>query len=81
MFQVLLFQDVWLWLYFIHGLVSGVSHGLGLGLGFSHIVKLWFWCLQGPRLLLDDVISFIVPGCTVMVILYSWSGVRDIPMI
>ena len=53
MLQVLL-------LYFIHGLVSGVSHGLGLGLGFSHIVELWFWCLQGLRLLLDDVISFIV---------------------
>ena len=28
---------------------------------------------------MDDVISFIVPGCTVMVILYSWSGVRGIP--
>ena len=27
----------------------------------------------------DDVTSFIVPGCTVMVILYSWSGVRVIP--
>jgi len=27
----------------------------------------------------DDVRSFIVPGCTVMVVLYSWSGVRDIP--
>ena len=27
--DVLLSQDVWLWLYFIHGLVSGVSHGLG----------------------------------------------------
>jgi len=34
----------------IDGLVLGVSHGLGLGLGFSHIVELWFWCLQGPRL-------------------------------
>ena len=28
---------------------------------------------------MDDVISFIVPGCTVMVVLYSWPGVRDIP--
>ena len=27
----------------------------------------------------DDVINFIVPGGTVMVVLYSWSGVRDIP--
>ena len=26
----------------------------------------------------DDVRSFIVPGCTVMVVFYSWSGVRDI---
>ena len=25
------------------------------------------------------VTSCIVPGCTVMVVLYSWSGVRDIP--
>ena len=38
------------WWYFIGGLVLGVSHGLGLGLGFSHIVELWFWCLQDPRL-------------------------------
>ena len=37
-------------LYFIHGLVSRVSHGLGLGLGLSHTVELWFWCLQGPSL-------------------------------
>ena len=28
---------------------------------------------------MDDAISFIVPRCTVLVILYSWSGVRDIP--
>ena len=28
---------------------------------------------------LDHVRSFIIPGCTVMVIVYSWSGVRDIP--
>ena len=27
----------------------------------------------------DDVTSFIVPGCAVMVILYLWSGVRVIP--
>ena len=27
----------------------------------------------------DDVTSFIIPGCTVMVILYWWSGVRGIP--
>ena len=27
----------------------------------------------------DDVRSFIVPGYTVMVVLYSWSGVRGIP--
>ena len=45
MLQVSLFQDVWLWLYFIQAPVSGVSHGLGLGLGFSHIVQLWFWHL------------------------------------
>ena len=48
MLQVSLFQDVRLWLYFIHALVSGVSHGLGLG--FLHIVELWFWCLQHPSL-------------------------------
>ena len=34
----------------IDGLMSGLSHGLGLGLGFSHLVELWFWCLQGPSL-------------------------------
>jgi len=28
----------------------GVSHGLGLGLGLSHTVELWFWCLQGLSL-------------------------------
>ena len=28
---------------------------------------------------MDDVRSFIVPGCTVMIVLCSWSGVRDIP--
>ena len=38
------------WLYFIHALVSGVSHGLGLGLGLSNIAELWFWCLQHPSL-------------------------------
>ena len=27
-----------------------VSHGLGLGLGFSHIVELWFWHLQHSSL-------------------------------
>ena len=27
----------------------------------------------------DDVTSFIVPGCTVMVVLYLWFGVRVIP--
>ena len=26
----------------------------------------------------DDVRSCIVPGCRVMVVLYSWFGVRDI---
>ena len=25
----------------------GVSHGLGLGLGFSHIVELWFFAFAG----------------------------------
>ena len=50
MLEVLLSQDVRLGLYFIDGLVSWVSHGLGLGLEFSHIVELWFWCLQGPIL-------------------------------
>jgi len=50
MLQVLLSQDVHLLLYFIHGLMSGVSHGLGLGLGLSRIVELWFWHLQGLSL-------------------------------
>ena len=68
-----------LWLYFIHGLVSETSYGLGLGLGLSHTVELWFWCLQVLVCRWDDVRSFIVPGCTVMVVLYSWPGVRDIP--
>ena len=27
----------------------------------------------------DDVTSFIVPGCTVMVVLYLWFGVRVTP--
>jgi len=48
-YKFLLSQDVQLLLYFIHGLVSGVSHGLGLGLRFSHVVELWLWCLQGPN--------------------------------
>ena len=61
MLQVLLSQDVQLLLYFIHGLVSGVSHGLGLGLGFSHIVELWFWCLQGPSLSLGGCWKFSSP--------------------
>ena len=50
MLQVLLSQDVQLLLHFFHGLVSGVSHGLGLGLGLSHIVELWFGHLQGLSL-------------------------------
>ena len=50
MLQVFLSQDVKLLLYFVHGLVSGVSHGIGLGLGLSHIVELWFWHLQGLSL-------------------------------
>ena len=77
----MLSQDVWLWLYFIDGLVSGVSHGLGLGLGlgFSHTVELWFCICRVLVYRWDDVRSFIVPGCTVMVVLYSCSGVRDIP--
>ena len=45
--DVLLSQDVWLWLYFIDGLVSGVSHGLGLGLGWLHTVELWFFAFAG----------------------------------
>jgi len=44
--------------------MSGVSHGLGLGLGLSHIVELWFWCLQGLSLSLGGCYC---PGCTVMV--------------
>ena len=68
---------VWLWLYFIHGLVSETSHGLGLGLWFSHVLELQLWCLQGRCW--DDVTSFIISGCTIIVILYSWSGVRGIP--
>ena len=63
MVQVLLSQDVQLLLYFIHGLVSGVSHGLGLGLRLSHTIELWFWCLQGPSLSLG---SCYCPGCMVM---------------
>ena len=59
--------------------MSGVSHGLGLGLGFSHVVELWFLCLQVLVCRWDDVRSCIVPGYTVMVVLYSWSGFRDIP--
>jgi len=59
--------------------VSGVSHGLGLGLGLLHTVELWFWCLQGLSLSLGWCYKFIIPGCTVMVILYCWSGVRGIP--
>ena len=62
MLQVSLFQDVRLWLYFIHALVSGVSHGLGLGLGLSHTVELWFWCLQGPSLSLGGYSKFYSPG-------------------
>ena len=50
MLQVLMSQDVWLLWYFIDGQMSGLSHGLGLGLGFSHIVELWLLCLQGPSL-------------------------------
>jgi len=46
-------------------------------LWFSHIVELWFWCLQGPSLSLRW--CFVIPGCMVMVILYSRSGVRSIP--
>jgi len=51
MLQVLLSQDVRL---FIDGLMSGLSHGLGLGLRYSHIVELWFWCLQGSSLSLGE---------------------------
>jgi len=79
MLQVLLSQDVQLLLYFIHGLVSGVSHGLGLGLGLSRIVELWFCICRVLVYRWDDVRRCIVPGCMVMVVLYSWSGVRDIP--
>ena len=32
--------------------LAGSSHGLGLGLWFSHVVELWLWCLQGPSLFL-----------------------------
>jgi len=28
----------------------------------------------------DDVASFIISGCTLIVILLSWSGVRGIPL-
>ena len=59
--------------------MSGVSHGLGLGLGLSHIVELWFGIYRVLVYRWDDVRSCIVPGCTVTVVLYSWSGVRDIP--
>ena len=73
MLQVLLSQDVKLLSYFIDGLVSGVSHGLGLGLGLglSHIVELWFGICRVLVYRWDDVRSCIVPGCTVMVVLYS----------
>ena len=59
--------------------MSGVSHGLGLGLGFLHIVELWFWHLQRPSLSLGLCYKFIISGCTIIVILYQWSGVRGIP--
>ena len=65
MLQVLLSQDVWLLWYFIDGLMLGLTHGLGLGLGFSHIVELWFWCLQGPS---PSLGGCYYPGCTVMMI-------------
>ena len=58
--------------------MSETSHGLGLGLGLSHTVELWFCICRVLVCRWDDVRSFIVPGCTVMVVLYSWSGVRDI---
>ena len=43
--------------------LSGVSHGLGLGLGLSHTVELWFWCLQGPSLSRLQGPSLSLGGC------------------
>ena len=63
MLLVLLSQDVWLWLYFIHCLVSGVCHGLGLG--FSHIVELWFGVSRVLVCPWDNVTSCIVPECSI----------------
>jgi len=34
----------------------------GLGLRFSHIVELWFWCLQGPSLSLGGCLKFSSPS-------------------
>ena len=42
--------------------MSGVRHGRGLGLGLSHTVELWFWCLQGPSLSLGGYSKFYSPG-------------------
>ena len=45
--------------------MSGVSNGLGLGLGFSHILELWFWCFQVLLCPWDNnVTSCIVAGCS-----------------
>ena len=66
MLQVSLFQDIWLWLYFIHGLVLETSHGLGLGLGLGYGSRmLWSYGYGVYRVLVcfwDDVTSFIVPA-------------------
>ena len=57
---------VQLWLYFIHGLISEISHCLGLGLWFSHVLELHvhfvqLWCLQGPSLSLGGCQKFSSP--------------------
>ena len=51
--------------------------------GYGCTRMLWSYGYGVYRVLIcrwDDVRSFIIPGCTVMVILYSWSGVKGIPL-
>jgi len=48
--------------------VSGVSHGLGLGLGFSHIVELWFFAFAGMivRSSYSPVMFFFLPVASIV---------------
>ena len=49
---------------------SGVRVSHGLGLGFSHIVELWFGVSRVLVYPWDNVTSCIVAECSIMVILY-----------